>query len=124
MKTQLQMFELRDKVQQHFPTSWTGVGYITHSAELCSLYHMRGHMHRHLKTYDVSLDTIPNGIIIRSSYFGYKEIKFDRQSRYRDGANCPYYIGHMVGDGRRTEWVMWCILYDTNLLFTVPRRIR
>ena len=80
-------------------------------------------MHPHLKTYDVYLDTSPNGILIRSSYFGCKEIKFDRQSRYRDGANCPYYIGHNIGD-RQTEWVIWCILYDINLLFTVPRRLR
>ena len=124
MRTQLQMFELKDSVQQRFPTSWDCHAYRVHEAELCSLYHRRGRMHPHLKGYDVSLDTTVDGILVRSSYFGFREIKFDRQSRYRDGANCPYYIGHMVGDGGRTEWVMWCILYDINLLFTVPRRMR
>ena len=123
MKTQLQMFELKDKVEQHFPSSWMGSGYTTHKAELRSLYHRRRHMHPHLKGHDVSLDTTVNGIVVRCSYFGYKEIKFDRQSRERNGANCPYYIGHMVGD-RQTEWVMWCILYDLKLLFVVPRRMR
>ena len=123
MRTQLQMFELKDNAQQRFPTTWDCHAYRVHKAELHSLYCWRHCMHKHLKGYDVSLDTTVNGISVRSSYFGFKEIKFDRQSRYRDGANCPYYIGHMVGD-RRTEWVMWCILYDLKLLFVVPRRMR
>lgn len=123
MKTQLQMFELKDRVKHNIPTGYIGSSYDRHIAELCSLYHRRGCMHRHLKTYDVSLDAKVGGIEIRSSYFGYKEIKFDYNYRERDGAECPYYIGHMVGD-KQTDWVMWCILYDLKLLFVVPRRMR